>query len=224
MTSAMVVLAHSPILVPQCTVSPSPPPTPVSCPALSTLKQGSVCLITDPSLQMKLLCKPPASNSREPMSAMDVGSQLAQTFRGVLPGPDQGQSPQVIDCRTGCSFKRRAESWLLLLGPNIPMCSQYITLIFNIQIENRLKPQSQTIHSPTFTCLHTQIILNRFFLQKSEEKETLPDLVPVFSICCKMSIIIVMYTFPYLFKLMWAQVILFFVIYYVQLGITETKG
>lgn len=131
-----MVLAHSPILVPLCTVSPSPPPTPVCCPALNTLEQGSVCLITDPSLQMKLLCTPPASNSREPMSAMDVGLQLAQTFLGLLPSPGRDQFPQVIDCRTGCSFRRRAESWLLLLGPNIPMPNQYIALIFNIQSEN----------------------------------------------------------------------------------------
>lgn len=131
-----MVLAHSPILVPLCTVSPSAPPTPVSCPALNTLKRGSVCLITDPSLQMKLLCTAPASNSREPMSAMDVGLQLAQTFLGLLPGPDRGQFPQVIDCRTGYSFKRRAESWLLLLGHNIPMCNQYIALISSTQSEN----------------------------------------------------------------------------------------
>lgn len=133
MTWVMVVLAHSPILVPLCTVSPSPPPTPASCPALNTPKQGSVCLITDPSLQMKLLCTPPASNSREPMSAMHVGLQLAQMFLRLLPGPVRDQFPQVIDCRTGYSFRRRAESWLLLSGPNIPMRNQYRALIFNIQ-------------------------------------------------------------------------------------------
>lgn len=131
-----MVPARSPILVLLCTVSPCPPPTPVSCLALNTLKQGSVCLITDPNLQMKLLCTTPASNSREPMSVMDVGLQLAQTFLGLLPGPDRGQFPQVINCRTGCSFKRRAESWILLLGPNIPVCNQYAALIFSMQGDN----------------------------------------------------------------------------------------
>lgn len=102
-----MVLAHSPILAPLCTVSPSPPPTPVSCPALNSLKRGSVCLITDPSLQMKLLCTPPASSSREPMSAMDAGLQLAEMFLGLLPGPDQGQFPQVIDGRTGYFMREK---------------------------------------------------------------------------------------------------------------------
>lgn len=103
----MVVLAHSPIRAPLCTVSPSPPPTPVSYPALNTLRPGSVCLITDPSLQMKLLCTPPASSSREPMSAMDVGLQLAEMCLGLLPGPDQGQFPQVIDSRMGYLIKEK---------------------------------------------------------------------------------------------------------------------
>lgn len=121
MTWVMVVLARSPTPVPLCTVNLSPLPTPVSCPALNILKQGSVCLIIDPSLQMKLLCTPPASNSREPVPVMDIGLQLAQTSRGLLPGPDQDQFPQVINCRTGYSFKRRTESSLLLVVSNIPI-------------------------------------------------------------------------------------------------------
>lgn len=69
-----------------------------------------------------------------------------------------------------------------------------------------------------------QCILLRKIIQKSKEKETFPDLVPVFSVSCEMIMIILIYTLPYLFKLMWTQTMVFFIIYYVQLGITDTKG
>ena len=110
-----MVLVHSPILAPLCTVSPSPPPTPVSYPTLNTLKRGSVCLITDPSLRMKLLCTPLASSSRERMAAMDVGLQLAEMLLGLLPGPDQGPFPQVIIRRTGYFIHKRGRFLVITL-------------------------------------------------------------------------------------------------------------
>lgn len=48
------------------------------------------------------------------------------------------------------SFKRRADSWLLLSGPCLAMFNQYIVLIFNTESENGSKPQSQIVYCPTF--------------------------------------------------------------------------